>query len=158
MSKKILQTKSYGRKRIRVQTINKEPSLTDQSQAAETDVNFIMSRNRYNQLPEHPGTYADLSEIGDLVEMHEQIRYADQIFKTIPAKLRAKFDNDPAKLIDYLNDPKNDDEAIAYGLREKPLFSPKSSADSSASKPSESAVSPKTKTKNQGDNDSSETQ
>ena len=42
---------------------------------------------------------------------------AQQSFESLPSELRAKFENDPAKLISYLSDDKNNAEAIKLGLK-----------------------------------------
>lgn len=160
-SKQISVTTSYGRRRVRVAIYNDEPSMTVQDKAQETDVNFIMSKNRYSQLPNPPDFYADLTEITDLTEAHEKIQYADKVFSSLPARLRSKFENDPQKFIQYLNDPSNDEEAIKFGLKEESKFSnftPRTTSVVEETKP-QGAVSPKTKTKlkTQSDDDSSET-
>jgi hypothetical protein len=44
---------------------------------------------------------------------------ANDAFMTLPAELRYKFNNDPQNFISYLQDPKNDEEAIKYGFKVK---------------------------------------
>lgn len=107
-----------------VVTINNEPSMTDQSQLKETDINHIYSKymktGEINLINANVGRYADLTEITDLGEMLEAVKFAKETFMTIPGELRAKFDNDPENFIAYLNDPQNDEEAIKYGFKVKP--------------------------------------
>lgn len=158
--KKISIASTYDRRRVRVQTVNNEPSMADDSQRAETDVNNIMSRIRYHQLPDPVQMYNDLSEVGDLLSAHESIQKANAVFDSLPAKLRAKFDNQPAKLIEYLQDPKNDAEAISLGLRSEDPFMPKKpSIDNVDEETKRSAVgtTKKTKQTKTTDDDSSET-
>jgi phage internal scaffolding protein len=38
----------------------------------------------------------------------------------LPAQIRSRFDNDPAKLIDFLENEQNHDEAIKLGLVNPP--------------------------------------
>lgn len=117
--KKIIVTSSYGKKRVRVQTVNTEPSKTDPSQAPATDINIIMKRYTLNQLPPVPEVYSDLTLMGDLHDAYEAIQYGEKAFNALPSDLRVKLNNDPRQLYDYLSDPSNDDEAIRLGLKNK---------------------------------------
>ena len=66
------------------------------------------------------GVYADLVGIGDYQEMLQRVKDAEYAFDTLPHTLKTKFDQDPAKLIKYLEDPNNLEESYKIGLREKP--------------------------------------
>lgn len=144
-------TTSYGRKRVRIRSYNNDPSMTDQSQAQETDVNYIMKRlgNDMRLLPEHQKSVSDLTDLPtDLASAYLAIQEAEETFMTLPARLRSKFDNDPQKLVQFLNDPKNNEEAIHYGLKVKAPdeFIPQTrSNDRVVEQPSGSAVGKKTK-------------
>lgn len=97
-------------------------SKTKQSMAAATDINNIMSRYEKTGLIDHikeGGSYGDFSKVSDYHEAMNQVIKANDGFLTLPAKLRKKFDNDPAKLIEFMNDPKNKEEAIKLGLMEQ---------------------------------------
>lgn len=104
-----------------VGTVNTEPSLTDQSQLKETDVNYIYNKylktGEINFIKANVGAYADLTAITDYAEMLMTIQHANETFMSLPAELRTKFDNNAENFITYLQDPKNDDEAIKYGLK-----------------------------------------
>lgn len=104
----------------RVYTENLEPSMTDQQWKDDCDVNHIMARyvktGHLTHLQSKPGMYADLSKITDLVGAYEDIAQAEEAFKALPSRLRNKFDNDPVKLVEYLQDPKNLEEAIKEQL------------------------------------------
>lgn len=108
----------------KVITINREPSKTDQSFAADCDVNKIMARYRKGvPLPTSKriqGYYADVSDVGDIVEMEEKMQAAKEDFQQIPAKIRKMFNNDIHELARFLKDPLNDTRAIELGLKEKP--------------------------------------
>lgn len=111
-----------GRIRTKVYVQNDEPSLTDQSQAKSCDVNEILLRyqktGELTHLAKVRGVYADVSEFTDLHTAMSQVRKAQEGFEALPGALRARFDNDPLKLIEYLQDPKNLQESIDLGLRE----------------------------------------
>ena len=40
------------------------------------------------------------------------------MFEELPATIRKKFENDPAKFLDFVNDERNADEMVELGLRE----------------------------------------
>ena len=49
---------------------------------------------------------------------------AQNAFDQLPSEVRNKFHNDPAKLIGFLKDEKNNEEAYALGLKNKPIKQP----------------------------------
>jgi len=112
----------------RVYTENTQPSKTDQQWKKSCDVNEIVTKyKRTGQLSHvrsQQATYQDVSEIPDLLTSLTQVQKAKDAFLTVPAELRKKLDNDPVNFIEYLNDPKNDSEAIKYGLKNKPTPTP----------------------------------
>jgi len=112
----------------RVHTVNTDPSKTDQQWKKSCDVNEIVTKyKRTGQLSHvraQQPTYADVSEIPDLLTSLTQVKQAESAFLTVPAELRKKLNNDPVAFIDFLNDPTNDDEAIKYGLKNKPVITP----------------------------------
>lgn len=99
-------------------------SKTDQSQKEACDVNNIMSRykktGQITHLAKKQGVYADLTQISDLQSAIQQVQQAKTAFMTLPAELRAQLNNDPAKLVEFLQNPKNDELAIKYGLKDAP--------------------------------------
>jgi len=105
----------------RVSTVNTEPSKTDQQWKKSCDVNEIVTRykktGQLNHVRANQGTYADVSQIPDLLTSLLQVKKAEEAFLTVPAELRKKLDNDPVQFIEYLQDPKNDDEARKFGLK-----------------------------------------
>lgn len=105
--------------RVKVSTINEEPSLTDQQWADEVDVNVIMARYSktgvWNGRPNN-GQYADLTSITDYRTSLDKIMKAQEAFDQLDARIRNRFENDPAQLIDFLRDEKNKAEAQELGL------------------------------------------
>ena len=104
------------------------PSLTDQSQAKDADINHIMERYRetgYLTDPLHPSTrkpsFGDFTSIPDYQECLAIIDKADAAFATLPAKVRDRFANDPSQIFAFLADEKNRAEAIELGLIAKPV-------------------------------------
>lgn len=95
-------------------------SLTLQSQAQEADINVIMKRfGVTGQLPQVavPPSFGDF-DAGDLDYRTalDVIRAADQSFMQLDASVRARFFNDPARFVEFCEDPKNLDEMVRMGL------------------------------------------
>lgn len=104
---------------------SKDKKLTQQSAKDECDINVIIDRiKRGADVPTtnpNPPRYGDFTSIPtDLRDCLNIVREADSIFMSLDAKIRRRFDNDPAKLLDFLNDPSNRKEAIDLGLVESP--------------------------------------
>lgn len=100
-------------------TINNEPSLTQQSDAADADINIIMARfGATGQLPTlvEPGKYGDFTNAVDFRQAQEIIRDANEAFLTVPAKVREQFGNDPARFFEFVNNPDNVEQLRAMGL------------------------------------------
>lgn len=112
-------TRKNGTKGVR--TVNDEPTKTQRQFAKDCDVNNIMRKYAHDgsitHLARSEGVYADLTVLpGDYRDMLEAVRFAQDAFLTLPAEVRKKFGNDPSELIQFLNDPKNRDEAVKLGL------------------------------------------
>lgn len=119
----IIKDKERG-DRIHVETINNEPSMTEQQFKDDADVNIIMNRHLNNSYSYDPfvrqnGIYADVSEIPDLMNAMETVVTAQTMFDHLPSNIRSRFGNSPVELLDFLKDPKNTQEAIKLGLMEE---------------------------------------
>ena len=56
-------------------------------------------------------------------ELKNRVLSAEAAFGRLPAATRSRMDNDPAKLLAFLADPKNKDEAVKLGLVHPPAKS-----------------------------------
>lgn len=126
---KLLIRKNFsGRERLSMS--NYPPSITQQSQANETDINKIMSKfARTGLLPQSSqdriASFGDFTNINNYQAALNCVIKARDEFETLPAKIRAEFHNDPEELITFLNNPENKDKAIELGLIEpdaKPII------------------------------------
>lgn len=102
-----------------------EPSLAQQHFKDECDINNILRQfNITGLLPEAPLSprYGDFTGIVDYHTALNAVIAAEDGFMTLPAELRAKFDNDPENLINFLNDESNKDEAVKLGLVDQKLI------------------------------------
>ncbi len=99
-----------------------EPSLAQQHFKEECDINTILQKFSITGiLPEAPLSprYGDFSGISDYHTALNRVIAAQDEFEALPAQIRARFDNDPAKLIEFLEDETNRPEAEQLGLVEK---------------------------------------
>lgn len=67
-----------------------------------------------------PTMYSDIPPTEDLKEALDMINQAQMAFNALPSGLRNRFENDPVKLHEFLNDANNKDEAVELGLIERP--------------------------------------
>ena len=98
-----------------------EPSLAQQHFKDECDINNILRQfNITGLLPEAPLSprYGDFSGIGDYHTALNRVMAAKEEFMTLPAQIRARFNNDPANLIEFLENSDNRAEAEELGLIE----------------------------------------
>jgi len=100
---------------------------TIQSAAAETDINLIVKRMGLGQAA--PVTTKmpiadDYDEVYDYRTALERVMQAERAFMELPAATRYRFENDPQKLMDFLEDPGNGKEAVALGLATARVVAP----------------------------------
>ena len=99
-----------------------EPSLAQQHFKEECDINTILQKfNITGMLPQSTLSprYGDFSGIGDYHTALNRVLAAQDEFEALPAQIRARFNNDPAQLIEFLQDENNRPEAEDLGLVEK---------------------------------------
>lgn len=110
--------------RKRVYTDNKQPSKTDQQYKDDTDVNYILNKyaktGQLSHVNQVRGQYADVSEIPDLHSALQKVKLADEAFMQLSSAIRKRFNNQPAVMVEFLQDPKNNEEAIKLGLKVSP--------------------------------------
>jgi len=100
-----------------------DKSYTQQQFKEESDINEIVRRfNITGQLPTvaSPPLYQDFEGIFDYQSALNAIQSADAAFLELDAELRSQFNNNPAELMEFLDNPGNRDQAIELGLIAKP--------------------------------------
>lgn len=108
----------------------RDEGKTVQEQRDDSDINVIVTRaGLTGQLPvvrPKIPLEADFREAGqfDLGAALRYVRAADSAFMMYPAKVRAYFDNDPAKFCSFVEDPANKDECIRLGILAKDVPPP----------------------------------
>lgn len=92
---------------------------TKQSFKAECDINTILARFKRTGVIEftnkHQPQYGDVTAI-DFTEAMHTVATAKSMFHDMPSHLRARFKNDPAEFLAFVENPANKDEARELGL------------------------------------------
>lgn len=99
----------------------KDASLTQQHFAADADLNVIAARFGIDggQIPAptfDPKYYGDFRNAPDFRTILDRVKDAKDRFDALPAKIRNRFENDPSKLLEFVYDPDNADEAVRLGI------------------------------------------
>lgn len=95
------------------------PSMAVQFPTEEVDINKIMAKVMKGQpilTSQGQPFYGDVTEFGGLQEAIMKVQEADDLFMQYPAETRERFENDPVKFIEFLEDPANKEEALKLGL------------------------------------------
>lgn len=96
-----------------------EPTRTQQSFKDECDINVIMER--FGKTGQVPGnlrvpSYDDFTGVTDFQSAMNAVREASENFMELPAKVRARFDNDPQLFLEFVASEDNRQEAVDLGL------------------------------------------
>lgn len=95
-------------------------SLTSQEFVDETNINLIVKRfaTKGIQPPSARGApkYGDFTSVGDYMEAQQKYLSAQEMFLTLPARLRAQLHNNPAEFLVWIADPGNRPQAESLGL------------------------------------------
>lgn len=96
-----------------------KPSKTRQEFANECDINTIMGRYAVtgvlDYVNKHQPTFEDVSSL-DFTNAMQTVAAARSAFYDLPASVRDRFDNEPAFMLGFLENPQNREEAIELGL------------------------------------------
>lgn len=104
-----------------------EPSLTDQSQYKDTDINNIVRRYQTTGLLDSPGAvpfetlqYGDATLLPDYQTALDLVNSVETEFSSLPSEVREKFGHDPVQLLEALQDPSKQQMLQDIGLLSKP--------------------------------------
>lgn len=100
-----------------------EETLTRQEFAEESDINTIIRLFGIGENPIEAGKWVTNVDIVDATNdfqtaMNILVDASNQ-FNSLPASLRGRFENDPAKFVSFVSNPDNQDEMIKLGLATK---------------------------------------
>lgn len=97
-----------------------DKSQTRQADTDGTDINKIMAKyEKTGTLPDlivREPRYGDFSDAVDYQEALNLVIFSQHQFANLDAPIRNRFENDPAKFLEFVNDENNRDEIIDLGL------------------------------------------
>lgn len=115
-----------------------DESLAIQSAEEESNINTIVRRfGLTGELPNdiNMPRSGDFTNIPDFHTAMNTVRAAQEEFLRVPAAIRARFANDPAQLMSFLEDGANYEEALRLGLvnrRPDPVVPPSGTPEGGA--------------------------
>lgn len=93
---------------------------TQQSFKKQCDVNTIMKQfektGMFEHVTEHAGSYGDYLDAPEYHAAMNAVVEAQEMFDTLPARVRKRFGNDPSDFLAFMDDPENVDEMRSLGL------------------------------------------
>lgn len=104
-------------------------SLTVQSERERVSLSNIISRVMKGGglaagVPVRRGFYGDISNAPTFIQALNVVANAQARFAELPAKVRDQFNNDPATMLRFVDDPENKEAAIKLGLLPAPDVPP----------------------------------
>lgn len=96
-----------------------EDNRTHQEFKEECDINTIVKRfGLTGELPDNPRApvSGDFTGVNDYQTALNAVLEADAAFMELPAKVRAEFQNDPQRLMEFIADEGNRSRAVELGL------------------------------------------
>ena len=102
-----------------------EDSMAVQSAEEESNINTIVRRFGISgELPNdlRMPQSGDFTNMPDFHTAMNLVRQAQEEFLRVPAEVRARFANDPARLMAFVDDASNYDEALKLGLVNKRII------------------------------------
>lgn len=95
-------------------------SLAKQEMQEACNINNLMSRyvktGEITHLNLVPPQYGDFTTATEYQDAMNALAQANQAFAELPVRVRNRFENDPAQLIDFMADQKNYEEGQQLGL------------------------------------------
>jgi len=115
-----------------------DKGVTKQADLRDADINLIFKRfEKTGQLPDlilKNGHYGDFSSVPDYQESLEIVRNAQNQFDALDVNLRNRFENDPAKFLEFVSNPANADELEKMGLLKPEAVEARAAAREAANK------------------------
>jgi len=132
---------------LRVQLICEKKGRTKQSAKKECDINYIVGQfQKHKKMPDMiraVGEYLNLENAPDYREALDTVIRGQETFDMLPAKLKTRFNQDPAQFLEFVMNPGNLEEMRALGLTEKGVSQePKAPAPAPAGSPPPAAGTP----------------
>lgn len=96
------------------------PDKTVQSDVDGAEINKLVKRFGLttDEMPD-PAIWDHMGDFSDVVDLHtmmNRVVESRQAFESLPSTLREVFGNNPANLLEFLEDPRNAEDAARMGL------------------------------------------
>lgn len=118
-------------------------NMTKQSFKDECNINKIMDKFQrtgvIDHYAKHGPTYGDATSV-DLQDALNVISHAETMFEELPSSLRKKFENNPQKFLDFVQNSDNLEEMRELGLAKSGPAAPNANDQTNA--PTEPAAAP----------------
>lgn len=115
-----------------------DPSLTQQSQREDADINVIVKRfgvtGQLPQMVQRPQLEMFV-DVFDYQSAMNAIVAADRSFMAMPAEVRSRFDNDAGAFVNFCEDPENLPQLRLWGLAPPPEKAPETVSEVDEAKP-----------------------
>lgn len=114
---------AYQKKAIKSETLKPQQKLTEQHHAIECDVNRIVAQAKQSgQLPgqDIKPVYGDISS-DDFQTMQDTIAIVKSDFESLPADIRAEFNNQPEQLLEAMANPDQREHLTKIGIFESQI-------------------------------------
>lgn len=102
-----------------------EKCLVEQHHTDDTLVQNILKKYDQTGIWYHTNqmraTYQDNTIFNEYQDMFDKIKAADEHFANIPAEIRAKFDNDTGKYLEFVNNDDNIEAMYEMGILQRPI-------------------------------------
>ncbi|AXH76609.1 MAG: internal scaffolding protein [Microviridae sp.] len=99
------------------------PVKAVQADRDDADINKIIAKFQKGQnmvrINSKEPFYGDVTGFDGLADAYMKIQEAEDLFMDYDASIREKFDNDPVKFVEFLEDDKNYEEALKLGVVQK---------------------------------------
>ncbi len=108
------------------------------------NINTIMARFQKTGLVDHISNHQLEYGFATPMQYHESmniITHADSMFNELPSNIRNKFNNNPQAFLEFVQDPKNAEEAQKLGIALSTTAAEKAAELSGTAKPDESVDS-----------------
>jgi len=113
---------AYGKKARHGDIKSFGPSLTKQSFTKECDINTILAKYQktgaIDHVNKHEASYGYATS-DDFTASMEIVARGNTMFEELPSTIRNKFENNPAKFLDFVQDENNKKEMQELGLTNK---------------------------------------
>lgn len=115
-----IRTRYTGRKSVPLNTGSE--SYVQQQFKDDCDIHTIINRFTrglpYRHMAVQP-QFGDFSDVQDYQQAQNVVARTKEYFDLLPSDLRARFANNPAEFLRFVNDPANTKEAIELGILQK---------------------------------------